>query len=129
MWCVPEVNEAYLSQMEDLLKLYEKPYIPQEPVICLDEKPVPLHADVRPPVAARPGQPAKRDAEYKRRGTANVFCAGRAAGGTPLHLADAESIRTPVRQVTATPEPAIPAGSNDSFSRRQLEHSFLEDPN
>jgi hypothetical protein len=75
MWCVPEVNEAYLCHMEDLLKLYEKPYIPQEPVVCLDEKPVPLHADVRPPVAAQPGQPAKRDGEYQRRGTANVFCA------------------------------------------------------
>jgi hypothetical protein len=70
MWCVPEVDEAYLRQMENLLKLYEKPYIPQEPVVCLDEKPVPLHAEVRPPIAAQPGQPAKRDGEYKRCGTA-----------------------------------------------------------
>jgi hypothetical protein len=75
MWCVPEVDEAYLRQMENLLKLYEKPYIPQEPVVCLDEKPVPLHAEVRPPMAAQPGQPAKRDGEYKRCGTANIFCA------------------------------------------------------
>jgi hypothetical protein len=75
MWCVPEVDEACLRQMENLLKLYEKPYIPQEPVVCLDEKPVPLHAEVRPPLAAQPGQPAKRDGEYKRCGTANIFCA------------------------------------------------------
>jgi hypothetical protein len=41
----------------------------------LDEKPVSLHAEVRPPVPAAPGEIAKRDSEYKRCGTANVFCA------------------------------------------------------
>jgi len=59
--------------MEDVLAVYEKPYDPAQPVICLDEKPVPLHADVRPPVPAKPGKPAKQDNEYKRCGTANVF--------------------------------------------------------
>jgi len=44
-------------------------------VVCLDEKPVTLHADVRPVVAAEPGREARRDSEYERRGTANVFCA------------------------------------------------------
>ena len=68
-----DVND--IRQMDELLKLYEKPHNPQEPVVCLDEKPVPMHADVRPPAAAQPGQPAKRDGEYKRLGTANVFCA------------------------------------------------------
>ena len=36
--------------MEDVLAVYEKPYNPAQPVVCLDEKPVSLHADVRPPV-------------------------------------------------------------------------------
>ena len=48
---------------------------PAEPVICLDEKPVTLHAEVRPSSPARPGREARRDSEYERRGTANVFCA------------------------------------------------------
>jgi hypothetical protein len=61
--------------MEDVLRVYERPYNPAEPVACLDEKPVTLRADVRPPVAAAPGKVAKRDNEYKRCGTANVFCA------------------------------------------------------
>jgi hypothetical protein len=61
--------------MEDVLALYEKPYRASEPVICLDEKPVSLHAEVRAPLPSRPGQIAKRDSEYKRCGTANVFCA------------------------------------------------------
>ena len=54
---------------------YEKPYDPQEPVVCVDEKPVTLHADVRPASPAAPGREARRDNEYERRGTANVFCA------------------------------------------------------
>jgi transposase len=44
-------------------------------VLCLDEKPVTLHADVRPSSPAAPGREARRDNEYQRRGTANVFCA------------------------------------------------------
>jgi hypothetical protein len=48
MWCVAELNDEYIAKMEDVLETYEKPYDPQEPVVCLDEKPVTLHADVRP---------------------------------------------------------------------------------
>ena len=75
MWCVAELNPEYIEKMEDVLATYEKPYNPAEPVVCLDEKPVSLHADLRPPTPAAPGRIAKRDNEYKRCGTANVFCA------------------------------------------------------
>jgi hypothetical protein len=60
--------------MEDVLALYERPLSEREPVVCVDEKPVVLHADVRPPRPMRPGRIARRDSEYERRGTANVFC-------------------------------------------------------
>jgi len=59
--------------MEDVLALYERPYDPKEPVVCLDEKPVSLHAEARPGRPARPGHVAKRDNEYVRCGTANIF--------------------------------------------------------
>ena len=75
MWCVAELNEEYVSRMEDLLELYERPQSPEEPVVCLDEKPVTLHADIRPTSPARPGREARRDSEYARCGTANIFCA------------------------------------------------------
>ncbi len=68
-----ELTPDYIEKMEAVLAVYEKPYDAAEPVVCLDEKPVSLHADVRPPIAARPGKVAKRDNEYKRCGTANVF--------------------------------------------------------
>lgn len=73
MWCVAELDSDYIRKMEDVLAVYEKPYHPAEPVVCLDEKPVSLHADVRPPIPAKPGRPVRRDNEYQRRGTANVF--------------------------------------------------------
>jgi hypothetical protein len=74
MWCIAELNEEYIARMEDVLKIYEKPLSEREPVVCVDEKPVVLHADVRPPRPMRPGRIARRDSEYERRGTANVFC-------------------------------------------------------
>ena len=60
--------------MEDVLALYEKPLSEKEPVVCMDEKPVVLHAEVRPPRPMQPGRIARRDCEYERRGTANAFC-------------------------------------------------------
>jgi hypothetical protein len=73
MWCIAELDQAYIQKMEDVLAVYEKPYNPAQPVLCLDEKPITLHADVRAPIPAKPGKPAKQDNEYKRCGTANVF--------------------------------------------------------
>jgi transposase len=70
---VAELDQDYIQKMEDVLAVYEKPYTPAEPVVCVDEKPVSLHADVRPPRPAKPGKPAKQDNEYERRGTANLF--------------------------------------------------------
>ena len=75
MWCIPELDEVYIARMEDVLATYERPLDESEPVVCLDEKPVTLHGEVRPAQAAAPGRIARRDSEYKRCGTANVFCA------------------------------------------------------
>ena len=52
MWCVAEVDEAYWERMDDVLEVYERPYNPREPVVCLDEKPVVLHRDLRATAAA-----------------------------------------------------------------------------
>jgi hypothetical protein len=74
MWCIAELDEEYITCMEDVLAVYEQPFSEEEPVVCVDEKPVVLHADVRPPRPMRPGRIVRRDSEYKREGTANVFC-------------------------------------------------------
>ncbi len=75
MWVVADLDDDYITKMEDVLEVYERSYDPKQPVVCVDEKPITLHADVRPASAAKPGREARRDNEYERRGTANVFCA------------------------------------------------------
>ena len=75
MWCVAELDDEYIDKMEDVLATYEKPFDATQPVVCVDEKPITLHADIRPASAAEPGREARRDSEYERCGTANVFCA------------------------------------------------------
>ena len=74
MWCVARLDQEYIAPMEDVLKIYENPLSECQPVVSVDKKPVVLHEDTRPSVAMRPGQVARRDYEYKRCGTANVFC-------------------------------------------------------
>lgn len=59
--------------MEDVLDLYEQPYDQARPVVCFDERPCPLISDVRTPIPARPQKPRRRDYEYQRNGSANVF--------------------------------------------------------
>ena len=61
--------------MEDVLDVYKRPYDPKRPVVGLDEKPAQLVADVREPAPCAPGRPARQDYEYRRNGTANIFCA------------------------------------------------------
>ena len=74
MWCVAELDEESIARMEDVRSVYEKTVSTREPVVCIAERPVVLHQEVRPPVVMRPGRVARRDSEYKRGGTAHVFC-------------------------------------------------------
>lgn len=62
-------------RMEALLDLYAQPYNPQQPVICLDERPCQLLDDKEPPLPMQPGQPAKEDYQYDRQGTCCLFVA------------------------------------------------------
>jgi hypothetical protein len=59
--------------MEDILEVYQRPYDPDRPVVCLDEQPTQLIAETRTPLAGEPGQPQRYDYEYERAGTANNF--------------------------------------------------------
>lgn len=70
--------------MEDVLATYERPYDPREPVVALDEKPVPLVSDIRSPQPVRPGRPARRDYEYRRGGCANIYAVVEAKAGRHL---------------------------------------------
>jgi hypothetical protein len=75
MWCVPELTAEFIERMENILRLYEKPYNKKEPMICFDEKTLQLLSNIREPVPIKPGKCKKIDSEYKRCGTANIFVA------------------------------------------------------
>jgi hypothetical protein len=74
MWCVPKLDDEYIERMEDVLDLLARPLNIREPVVALDERPVQLLDSVREGRPASPGKLARRDYEYVRRGTANIFC-------------------------------------------------------
>jgi len=59
--------------MEDVIRTYLLPYNPKRPVVCFDEASRQLFGEVRDPQRARPGQRAKQDYEYERKGTCNLF--------------------------------------------------------
>jgi DDE superfamily endonuclease len=69
----PRSEARRVAAMEDVLDLYEDPYDRKSPTVCLDEKPVVLHADVHLPVPVEAGQPERVDYEYERKGTRNLF--------------------------------------------------------
>lgn len=61
--------------MEQVLAIYEKPYDPNHPVICFDERPCQLIGDILVPTPVEPGQARRVDYHYKRNGTAVVLLA------------------------------------------------------
>jgi len=61
--------------MEDVLDVYQRPYDPLRPVICLDEKSQELHGTPRGVLPVAPGQTTCQDYEYERHGVCNLFLA------------------------------------------------------
>jgi hypothetical protein len=76
MWCIPPAADCeFVAAMEGVLGVYHRPYNPRHPQVCLDESSKQLVGEIRVPLPARPGDPARYDSEYVRNGTANVFVA------------------------------------------------------
>ena len=69
------MSADFVAHMEDVLDLYAEPYDPQRPVVCFDETSTQLLADTRLPLPPQPGHPLRRDYEYRREGTRNLFMA------------------------------------------------------
>jgi DDE superfamily endonuclease len=59
--------------MEDVLEVYQRPFDPKRPLVCMDEISKQLLSDSRPPLPLQPGKPERHDYEYVRHGTANTF--------------------------------------------------------
>lgn len=74
MWCIPPGCDAeFVCAMENVLAVYKRPYDPEHPVVCFDEKSKQLVAETCTPIPAAAGRPERHDYEYVRNGTANLF--------------------------------------------------------
>jgi hypothetical protein len=67
--------------MEDILELYQRPYNPNKPLICMDETSKQLVKETRRPISAVPGRLARYDYEYERNGVSNIFMFYEPIGG------------------------------------------------
>ena len=67
--------------MEDILDVYERPYDPAKPMVCMDEKPYQLLGEAREPLPMKPGSDQKIDSEYVRNGTCSIFVFTEPLGG------------------------------------------------
>lgn len=87
-WCLPVRYDSksastakFVAKMEDVLRVYERGYDADYPVVCIDEKNKELrgHTAGREPIAPRPSpdkemaRDAREDYGYKRGGMANIF--------------------------------------------------------
>ena len=59
--------------LEEILARYERPHEKARPLVGFDEKSVERPAEVRAPLPLRHTKPKRRDYEYQRCGTRNVF--------------------------------------------------------
>jgi hypothetical protein len=77
--------------MEDVLDVYQRPYHPQRPRVCLDAARTALHSTPKGTLPCQPGQPARQDYDYSRHGTASLFLWGEPLTGR-------RQVRVPARQ-------------------------------
>lgn len=67
--------------MEDVLSVYQRPYDPKRPQVCLDEIQKALRTTPRGSIPMQPGQPKREDYEYQRDGKCSLFLALEALRG------------------------------------------------
>jgi hypothetical protein len=58
--------------MEDVLEVYQRPYDPKCPVVCMDEKPCQLLGEARESIPMKPDSPKRKDSEYARCDTCSI---------------------------------------------------------
>ena len=73
MWCVGQLDAAYIAQMEHILDVYAEPPCPERPLVNVDEAGKQLVGEINAGKPMSPGQVSKVDYEYERKGVANIY--------------------------------------------------------
>ena len=74
-WCIGQMTPEFLWQMETILHLYQLPYNPMYPVVCIDERLCQLIDDIITPIPMKSDKQKRQDYHYKRNGVASLFIA------------------------------------------------------
>jgi len=74
-WNIPKPGARFVAKMEDVLDVYQRPYDPEYPQVCVDEISKTLRSTPRGSLPLEPGQPVREDYEYKRHGQCALFLA------------------------------------------------------
>ena len=72
-WCIGKPSAGYVAKMEEVLDVYQRPYDPRKPVVCLDEGGKEHHSVPRGEFPVQPGMTRCQDYEYARHGRSNLF--------------------------------------------------------
>jgi hypothetical protein len=76
MWCIPpQHSAAFVYHMEDVLEVYQRPYDPKRPVVCVDETFKQPIGETRAPLPPRPGSAQRFDHVYTRNGVVSLVIA------------------------------------------------------
>ena len=59
--------------MESVLEVYQRPFDPDFPIVCLDEQLKQVVKEIIEPLSPQPGQKERYDYQYERNGTGNIF--------------------------------------------------------
>src|SRR5260370_7416298 len=72
-WVIPpDASAAFVAAMEDILEVYQRPYNPKRPLVCVDETSKQLIAETRLPIAPQPPQPPPPNSHNRRNRTPNL---------------------------------------------------------
>jgi hypothetical protein len=77
---IPEAGPDFVCAMEDVLAVYEQPYDPDHPKVCLDESPRQLIGERHASFTDDHGV-THEDYEYTREGTADIYMVVEPLGG------------------------------------------------
>ena len=75
MWCIPPKQDAaFVAAMEQVFAVYQRPYDPRHPVVCMDEQPIQLVSHSRNPLPMRPGDTCALNSAGTKKTSATVAC-------------------------------------------------------
>lgn len=100
MWCIGTLDTEYIRRMEDVLDVYARSFDAKKPVICLDEKPVPLIGDTRERLRPQgPGEVFKEGLRIRAQRLGECVLRGGAQSRALLQYSHRDALRCRVREV------------------------------